>query len=296
MRFVFNGSGETVDETEVIPMPQAKVLDPTTSPVAFFGYELRRYRQEAGLSQEKLAKLIGYSLGTVSMVETGRRPPTEDFVRRCDEALGAGGALIRIKEMIDNVAAQLPAWFRPWAEIEQAAETLRTWQPLIFPGLLQTADYARVLFTDEPRAPLESVDRNVAARLERQLILERDRPPMLWVVLDEGVLNRRVGSASVMTGQIDHLLEMARRPSVTVQIVPSETGNTVGLLGGFFIAQTPGVANSVYMESAGQGQVTDRPVDVADIITKYEAIRAEALPQRASLKLIEETRERWTKS
>ncbi|WP_030921288.1 helix-turn-helix domain-containing protein [Streptosporangium amethystogenes] len=275
-------------------MPQAKVLDPTTSPVAFFGFELRRYRQEAGLSQEKLAKLIGYSLGTVSMVETGKRPPTEDFVRRCDEALGAGGALIRIKEMIDNVAAQLPAWFRQWAEIEQAAEILRAWEPLIVPGLLQTADYARVLFIGEPRATAEKAELDVAARLERQRLLEREDPPMFWVVLDEGVLGRRIGDEAIMAAQLDHLLEVARLPHVTIQIMPSDAGSTVGLLGGFAIAQVRGLANTVYMESAGQGQVTDRPVDVADIIIKYEAIRAEALPQRASLELIREMRARWT--
>ncbi len=278
----------------MIFMPQAKVLDPTTSPVAFFGFELRRYRQEAGLSQEKLAKLIGYSLGTVSMVETGKRPPTEDFVRRCDEALGAGGALIRIKEMIDNVAAQLPAWFRQWAEIEQAAEILRAWEPLIVPGLLQTADYARVLFIGEPRATAEKAELDVAARLERQRLLEREDPPMFWVVLDEGVLGRRIGDEAIMAAQLDHLLEVARLPHVTIQIMPSDAGSTVGLLGGFAIAQVRGLANTVYMESAGQGQVTDRPVDVADIIIKYEAIRAEALPQRASLELIREMRARWT--
>ncbi|WP_326821169.1 helix-turn-helix domain-containing protein [Streptosporangium sp. NBC_01756] len=277
-------------------MPGLKELDPGTSPIALFGYELRRYRQEAGLSQSKLARRMGYSLGTVSMAETGRRPPTEDFARRCDEALGAEGALVRIKEMIDNVAARLPAWFRPWAEIEQTAESLRTWQPLIMPGLLQTADYARVLFSNEPCAPAEDVERSVAARLDRQLILEREVPPTLWVVLDEGVLGRRVGNASIMLGQLDHLLQMARRPYVTVQIVPSEAGSTVGLLGGFFIAQVRGVVNSVYMESAGQGQVSDRPGDVADIMTRYEAIRADALPRWMSLKLIEEMRARWARN
>ncbi|MGC5011241.1 helix-turn-helix domain-containing protein [Streptosporangium sp. DT93] len=274
-------------------MPQAKVLDPTTSPVAFFGFELRRYRHEAGLSQEKLARRIGFALGTVSMAETGRRPPTEDFVRRCDQALGAEGALIRIKEMMDNVAARLPAWFRPWAEIEQAAESLRTWEPLIVPGLLQTAEYARVLFVGEPRASAEKVELDVAARLERQRILEREDPPMFWVVLDEGVLGRCIGDGAVMTAQLDHLLEVARTPHVTIQVVPSGAGSTVGLLGGFVIAQVRGLANTAYMESAGQGQVTDRPVDVANITIKYEAIRADALPQRASLELIREMRDRW---
>ncbi|SNR91113.1 Helix-turn-helix domain-containing protein [Streptosporangium subroseum] len=274
-------------------MPHAKELDPTKSPIAFFGYELRRYRQEAGLTQGKLAKRTGFALGTISMAETGRRRPTDDFVRRCDKALGVEGALIRIKEMMDNVAAQLPAWFRPWAEIEQAAESLRTWQPLLVPGLLQTADYARSIFNGGPRASVESVERHVAARLDRQLILEREDPPMLWVVLDEGILNRLIGTKTIMAGQLDHLLEMAERPYVTIQILPFGACSTTGLLGGFVIAQTKGAANTAYMESAGHGQVTDRPGEIADITIRYEVIRAEALPQRASLEPITEMRERW---
>ncbi|MFF0306151.1 Scr1 family TA system antitoxin-like transcriptional regulator [Streptosporangium sp. NPDC004379] len=277
-------------------MPGPKDLDPTKSPVAFFGYELRRYRQEAGLTQDNLARRAGFALTTVSMAETGCRPPTEEFARRCDQALGVGGALIRIKEMIDNVSAQLPAWFRPWAEIEQAAESLRTWQPLLVPGLLQTAEYARVLFVNEPGATAEKVEKDVAARLDRQRILERDDPPMLWVVLDEGVLTRPVADDAVMAAQLDRLLEAAALPHVTIQVVPFDAGATVGLLGAFAIAQVRGLTNTVYMESAGQAQVTDRPVDVADITVKYEAIRSEALPQRASLELIRETRDRWTAS
>ncbi|WP_031167632.1 helix-turn-helix domain-containing protein [Streptosporangium roseum] len=274
-------------------MPNPKDLDPTTSPIAFFGYELRRYRQQAGLSQGKLARRTGFALGTISMAETGRRPPTEDFVRRCDEALGAEGALIRIKEMMDNVAARLPAWFRPWVEIEQAADNLRTWEPLLVPGLLQTADYARVLFNGEPRASAERTELDVTARLERQRVLERENAPMLWVVIDEGVLIRRIGDEATMAAQMDHLLDAGHLQHVTIQVLPFGSGSTVGLLGGFVIAQVRGLANTVYMESAGQGQVTDRPDDVADITTKYEAIRAEALPQRASLELIGEMKKRW---
>ncbi|MBG0816171.1 helix-turn-helix transcriptional regulator [Planomonospora sp. ID82291] len=277
-------------------MPRPRPLDPSTSPTALFGYELRRHRQEAGLSQAKLAGRAGYALGTISMAETGRRPPTEDFARRCDEVLGADGALIRIKEMIDNLASRLPAWFRPWVEIEQAAESLRTWEPLIVPGLLQTADYARALFTGEPRSSAEGVEKDVAARLERQRILEREEPPMLWAVIDEGVIHRRIGDETVMAAQLDHLLETARLPHVTVQVLPSDAGSTVGLRGAFVVAQVRGLANTVYLETAGQGQVTDRPDDVADIVITYEAIRTEALPQRASLKLIEEMRDRWTRS
>ncbi|MEU0517254.1 helix-turn-helix transcriptional regulator [Streptosporangium sp. NPDC006007] len=274
-------------------MPHAGELDPTTSPIAFFGYELRRYRQGAGLTQETLARRTGFALGTISMAETGRRRPADDFVRRCDKALGVDGALIRIKEMMDNVSAQLPAWFRPWADIEQAADHLRTWEPLLVPGLLQTPDYARVLFSGEPRASMERTEMDVAARLERQRILERENPPMLWVVIDEGVLSGRIGDETIMARQLDHLVEAGCLPCITIQVLPFGAGSTVGLLGGFVIAQARGLANTVYMESAGRGQVTDRPDDVADITIKYEAIRAKALPQRVSLELIREMRGRW---
>jgi transcriptional regulator with XRE-family HTH domain len=224
-----SGSCETVYETEATPMPHAKELDPTKSPIAFFGYELRRYRQEAGLTQGKLAKRTGFALGTISMAETGRRRPTDDFVRRCDKALGVEGALIRIKEMMDNVAAQLPAWFRPWAEIEQAAEILRTWEPLLVPGLLQTADYARVLFMGEPRGSAEKAEMDVAARLERQRILEREEPPLFWVVIDEGVLGRCIGDGRVMAAQLDHLLEVARRSHALRGPIAASAGLTVSV-------------------------------------------------------------------
>ncbi|MEV8630417.1 DUF5753 domain-containing protein [Streptosporangium sp. NPDC051023] len=196
--------------------------------------------------------------------------------------------------MMDNVAAQLPAWFRPWVEIEQEADTLRTWQPLVVPGLLQTEDYARSILRGAPRASTEWIEKNVAMRLDRQRILERDDPPMLWAILDEGVLGRLVGSRPIMAAQLDHLLGMAQRPCVTIQVLPFKAASTTGLLGGFFVAQTKGLTNTVYMESAGQGQVSDRPGDVAGIVTDYEAIRAEALPQSVSRELIEEMREQWT--
>lgn len=277
-------------------MPNPRELDPTKSPISYFGYELRRYRKEAGLSQAQLAGRMGYSVGAISMAETARRPPTADFAKNCDDTLELEGALVRIKIMIDNVADQLPAWFRPWVEIEQTADSLRFWQPLIVPGLLQTADYARSIVSGRPGASAERVQKNVAARLDRQLILRRERPPMLWVVLDEGVLGRLVGDRSIMAAQLDHLLDVAGRPHITIQVLPFEACCTTGLLGGFVIAQTRGIADTVYMESASHGQVSDRTGEVTDITTRYEAIKAEALPRRASRELIAEVRDRWTRN
>ncbi|WP_433361428.1 DUF5753 domain-containing protein [Streptosporangium sp. CA-115845] len=131
--------------------------------------------------------------------------------------------------------------------------------------------------------------------MDRQTILNRTNPPMLWAVLDEGILLRPVGGSGVMAAQIQHLAEVGERPDVAIQILPIEARATTGLSGGFAIAQTRrGVINTAYIDSAGTGQVIDRPDEVAALALRYETIRVEALSQRESLKLIKETIKQWT--
>ncbi|SDI37046.1 Helix-turn-helix domain-containing protein [Sinosporangium album] len=107
-------------------MPPPKELDPTGSLLAFFGAELRKFRMQAGLSQEELAQRIRYSAGLVGFVERAARRPHRDFVTRCDEVLNLDGALLRLWPLITHEAS--PRWFRPWLEIEEEAHTLCTWQ------------------------------------------------------------------------------------------------------------------------------------------------------------------------
>ena len=110
-------------------------------------------------------------------------------------------------------------------DAEQQATALRTWQPILVPGLLQTRDYARALFQAwQPAASRDDLDALVGARIERQAILDRADPPELLAVLDEAVLHRQVGSAKIMCDQLAHLGEMSCRPAVTIQIVPAEVG------------------------------------------------------------------------
>ncbi|MEV7005532.1 helix-turn-helix transcriptional regulator [Streptosporangium sp. NPDC051022] len=281
--------------TEVVAVPGPKELDPALSPSAYFGYELRKYRTAAGLSQTALASRIGYSYGLVSMTETGKRPPTDDFVNRCDEALELEGALGRLKAMIDNMATKIPPWFREWVEIEQNAESLRTWEPIIVPGLLQTPKYARAILSGRPKISPEILDKDLATRLERQKILDRDDPPMFWVVLDEGVLIRPVGDSEVMVEQLDHLLELAQHPAVAIQVLPHDARCMTGVLGAFVVAQGPGLPDTVYLESSLRGETVDDPEDVKTILMWYEAIRAESASKSSSLAIIEEKRAQWTR-
>jgi len=121
-------------------------VDGTASPLAFFGAELRRIRNEAGLSQEQLGQRIGYSGTLIGKVEIGERAPSEDLAGRCDAALDTKGLLPRIYDLARRWDGGYPSWFAEWVESERRATMLRTWEPLLIPGLLQTPDYARTLF------------------------------------------------------------------------------------------------------------------------------------------------------
>jgi transcriptional regulator with XRE-family HTH domain len=271
-------------------MPPKRELNPESSPAARFGYEVRKRRNGAHITQEELGERIGYTGAMVSMVEIGKRLPRADFARKCDDILQLNGALLRLWEMCRSDGAQ--KWFVPWLEAEQNATTLHAWEHSLVPGLLQTPDYARALFLGMPRMQRAMVDGAVAARIERQAIFDRDQPPMMWTVLDEVVLQRPVGGPAVMRAQLEHLLAVAEHPCITLQIVPLAVGCTAGLGGAFVLAHVQG-HDLAYIESTVQGVVTAVPEDVKELQIRYDAIRAYALPQDVSHTLIKEWVQRW---
>ncbi|GAA0986050.1 helix-turn-helix transcriptional regulator [Acrocarpospora macrocephala] len=274
-------------------MPGPKPLDPTAGPAALLGSELRKHRSERGWTQAQLAEAIRFSASLVGLIERAAQNPTRDFVERCEQALGLQGDLLRLWAAISKENA--PKWFRPWLDVEQGAHRLRTWEPLIVPGLLQTEQYARVMLSNEPGVSQEQVEESVTARLDRQKIFLRNPPPMFLAVLDEGILHRPIGDREAMYGQLQHLINMAASPCVTIQVVPYRSQSTPGLLGGFVIAQTDNVPDTVYLESAGHGQLRDDPATIAGVSVRYDSIRAGALPQRESIELIRETMEKqWS--
>lgn len=275
-------------------MPSIRELDSSAGPVEFFGAELRRWRTAAGLSQEQLGQRLGYDASLVGKVETGDRVPSQAFAEGCDRALpGAGGLFLRIFRLARRWSGR-PLWFNGWLDAERRATSLRTWEPLLIPGLLQTAEYARAILSANPDSEAD-IETYVAARLERQAILDRDRPPHLWVVLDEMVLHRCVGSAKVMHDQLLHLAEMAGRPRITIQIVPARVGVHAGLLGAFVIAGFDGDSDIVYLETSSDGQIIEQPRVVAQITLRFETLRSVALPKDESLDLIlKVAEERWT--
>ena len=204
------------------------------SALVMFARELQAARARAGMSRELLATKINYSSSLIGMVESCRRVPGLDFARRCDQVFGTTGTFERMKEYLR--AAPFPVWFRPFVEYEAGATALRGFEHVLVPGLAQTAGYARAVLATQPNTTEEQVEEFVTARLERQVILDRDEPPLLWLVIDEAVLHREVGGAKVMHDQLVHLAEMSERPNVTVEVIPDTSGAHSGLLGAFAIA------------------------------------------------------------
>jgi hypothetical protein len=167
---------------------------------------------------------------------------------------------------------------------------------MLVPGLLQTADYAQAILAAGPEAVADEVAQMVSARMERQSILDRDTPPLLWVVLDEAVLHRCVGSATIMHEQLRHLAEMAVRPRLTIQVVPARTGAHAGLLGAFIVASADDASDIVYLETAANGQVSDLPRLVAQVTLRFDMLRAAALPRDDSRDLLVKVADRWNQT
>jgi transcriptional regulator with XRE-family HTH domain len=263
----------------------------------FYAHELKRVRLAVGLSQEALGKRLGYSGELVGKVENRERRPTAQFADACDTQFPElGGLFARLITEAEQAHSIYPSWFASWVDAEQRASVIRWWEPLLIPGLLQTADYAHALFdTWQAVVPSADTDADVVARLDRQRILDRPLPPSVWVLIDETVLYRCVGGPKVMHAQLLHVADMSERPRVTVEVLPSDVGTHVGLLGAFAIAgfpdDTPGI---VYLESPDAGETTKHPATVAKIDLTYDTLRTESLGGRASRELIRKVaEERW---
>ncbi|APU44364.1 helix-turn-helix domain-containing protein [Streptomyces sp. TN58] len=267
-------------------MVLARDIDPSASPLDYYSYELRRLREEAGLKQAELGAIIFCTGSLIGMVENGRRVPTRDFSERLDAALGTGGVFSRLVGLV--LRSQLPTWFQAFAELEVRATNISSFQPQLVYGLLQTEAYARAVLH---AGWGQNLDEAVAARLERQRILGRERPPFVWVVLDEAVLHRPFGSHEIMRGQLDRLLEFQDRREVRIQILPFSAGQHPATVGAFTVLRFDGDPDVVYAESYGSAHVKANPETARDCAHRYDHLQAAALSVEESAALIARVRE-----
>lgn len=258
---------------------------------ALFGEVLRHYREVALLTQEALAREIPCDRSQVAKIEAGTRVPSDQFAKRCDEVLDTGGVLTRMWGKIDwYPAAQHPDWFERRVEMEAVAVGLREYQEQVVPGLLQTAEYARAIFSRS--ATGDEVEERVRARLSRQPRFLSDDGPLYVAVLDESCLRTRVGSAEVMRDQCAHLLSIGRRPNIRIQVAPADHFEVVRPRQSMSLIELPD-ERWVYSESLDHSHFNNEPTAYARYSRTYDVLRADILSAHESAALISDVMEEY---
>ncbi|TYK53251.1 DUF5753 domain-containing protein [Actinomadura decatromicini] len=250
---------------------------------------LRELREAAGLSRARAARAIGASDSKVGRLELGRSGCKPRDVAALLNVYGADGdertTLLALAEQTNarpwwaDDADLVPSWVRPYLTAEQAAKLVRTFETRYVPGLLQTEDYARALFVGGN--PVPDVERRVEFRMRRQRVLRRrPRPLNLWIVLGERALWRPVGGPATMRAQIQRIIELCRRPNVTVQLVPDAVCTAVAGDGPLTLVRFPqqGLSDLVYLERAESARYPVRLAEVERHWHVFNRLVTEASP------------------
>ncbi|MEU7702596.1 helix-turn-helix transcriptional regulator [Streptomyces sp. NPDC039028] len=255
-----------------------------------FGEVVKAFRKRAGLTQERFAPMVGYSVPTVASIEQGRRLPPAAFVNRAEEVLDAFGA---IKGAAKHVARKpgLAKWFRHWAKLELTAATLYTYENRLVPGLLQTPAYAKTLFEKQiPALGDEEIESKLVARVERKKLLA-ERPHTIYsFIVEEHVLRRLVGGQEIMHEQIAHVLEVSARRNIDLQIMPQARGHHAGLDGPVQLLETTENKWYAYCEGQRAAHLISDPKEVSILQKRYARMRAQALSFEESVSLLREMR------
>ncbi|MFJ6247820.1 MULTISPECIES: helix-turn-helix domain-containing protein [unclassified Streptomyces] len=262
-------------------MVNIRNLDPSASPLDYYGAELRRLREAAGLNQSQLGDVVHCTGSLIGQIETAKKVPTRRFSEQLDAALMTGGTFSRLVGLV--LKSQLPTWFQPYADMEARATYIYSFQPQLVVGLLQAKEYARAVLGVRTEGDL---DAKVAARMDRQRILERETPPLMWVVLTEAVLRQEVGGKEVMREQLAHLLRMQEHDWVKIQILPFTAGAHAGLPGEFNLLRFDDDPDIVYTEDFVQGHMTADPAAFREGSLRYDHLQAAALSVEDSAALI----------
>jgi transcriptional regulator with XRE-family HTH domain len=308
LAYVIGNLGLQTDKRDGVDVAGLSASD--QEKVSLFVDEMRALREQRGWSQGDLARETNYSESLIAMVETYQRAPTLALAlaKALDRAFqtpgfaegtandpGTPGTFVRLWHKLRTVS--FPASFRSFVEHEEKAAEFRMFEHSLVPGLLQTEDYARATLSRQANTTEEQVAELLAARLDRQAVLIRKDPPppLVWALLDEGLLYRPVGGPKVMHDQLVHLVALSERPNVTIQVLPFSVGGHRGLEGAFIIADFRTGPSILFLDELLGGRVVEEAEAVAEAALHFTSLRSDALPRTASRDLMmKATEERWT--
>ncbi|MFF7248377.1 MULTISPECIES: helix-turn-helix domain-containing protein [Embleya] len=282
-------------------MPATQPGSGSTVRRILLGSQLRRLREAKGISREEAGYEIRASESKISRMELGRVSFKERDVADLLTMYGVGdeterAALLGLAAEANaqgwwhNYNDILPSWFQVYVGLEEAASVIRTYEVQFVPGLLQTPEYARaVVIAGQPSASAAEVDRRVGLRMQRQSILYRDKPPRLWVVLDEAALRRPIGGRDVMRDQVRHLIEMAALPNVTIQIMPFRFGAHAAEGGPFLLLRFPesDLPDVVYLEQLTSALYLDKRDEVDAYTEVMDRLSVDGMPPDKSVDLLQ---------
>ncbi|PWG09624.1 transcriptional regulator [Streptomyces sp. V2] len=268
-------------------MAKQKDLDLPTSPRVFLGRELRHAREEKGYSQTGLGEVLFVSGSYVGQMEVGIRRIRPEMGPPLDKALGTGTFFTRnSKELAKK--SKYPEHFEEAAEAEAKATEIRHYLPLLIPGLLQTPEYAESLFrTYRPTASDDEIEELVALRMGRTRLLDGPTNPLFWVVLDEAVIRRPVGGPAVMAAALRHVMDVAQRRRVILQVLPFSSGTHAGMGGSLKLMAFKDASPLCFTEGLDMGKLEDDPAVITRHTLTFNLLQADALPTPRSLALIE---------
>ena len=260
------------------------------------GSQLRRLRQERGISREEAGYAIRASHAKISRLELGKVSFKERDVADLLTLYGVTDPADR--EPLLELARQanrpgwwhkysdlLPHWFEVYVGLEEAASIIRTYEIQFIPGLLQSRDYARaVISIGHPRASKEEIDRRIELRERRQQRLLGPDAPTLWAVVDEAAVRRPFGGPKVMRGQIEHLLEMTERPNIRLQVLPFSRGGHAAAGGPFTFLRfsEPALPDVVYIEQLTSALYLDKREDTDAYMEVMDRVSVQANTVAAS--------------
>ncbi|MEU2943852.1 helix-turn-helix domain-containing protein [Nocardiopsis alba] len=255
-----------------------------------FGRTLRACREEAGLRQREVFQPLNVSSGYYSNLETGVRAPSEKIIAALDNQVNAGGRVIAAWEKAKR-QVQAPMRFVELPDLEAAAVKIREFQPLVFPGLVQTSEYATAIFEDTfPGMSRRRIEQLVQTRMERRHLLKKDPRPLIIILLTEAVLHQHLGGrdTGLLRDQCRSLISDIDAGRVRVQIIPRSTRRHYGNGGAFRLytfAEKAPVASAEYMTGE---IVINAPDRYQECDTNFGLLQGEALPETHSYEMLKE--------
>jgi DNA-binding XRE family transcriptional regulator len=286
-----------------MPEVQSERSGPTVQRM-LVGAKLRRLRTDLGLSREEAAETIRASAWKIHRLENGqvrfKERDIADLLRRYEVTDPA--EVVEFVTMAREANSPgwwqsygdvLPQWFRAYMDLESAAILIRTYEGQFVPGLLQTDDYMRaVMHGARVDESAEDVGRRVRLRMARQTLLTREHPPRLWAVVDEAALRRPVGSPEIMRGQLERLIDAAKLPNVTLQVLPFDSGAHPAMASSFSVLRFAEreLPDVVYLEHLTRAVYLDKREEVERYLEVMELLCVGSEPPLRTVELLEQIR------